>query len=73
MDLGIAGFNPDPDSQEAKSYVELVNAFNAEDRIKLETLTRGIKSKYYEPGPLAGDDYEGTILDFLKYIAGRLA
>jgi phenylpropionate dioxygenase-like ring-hydroxylating dioxygenase large terminal subunit len=69
---GIAGFNPDPDSREAKSYVDLVNAFNAEDRAKLETLTRGIKSKYYEPGPLAGDDYEGTIWDFLQYIAGRL-
>ncbi|WP_264211429.1 aromatic ring-hydroxylating oxygenase subunit alpha [Leisingera thetidis] len=70
---GVAGFNPDPENQEAKDYVALANAFNAEDRAKLETLTRAIKSKYYEPGPLAGDDYEGTVWDFLQYIASRLS
>ncbi len=70
---GVAGFNPDPDNKEAQEYVELAKSFNEEDREKLETLTTALKSKYYEPGPLAPDDFEGTIWDFLQYIAKHLS
>ena len=44
-----------------------------QSREKLETLSRGMKSRYYEPGPLAPDDFEGTIWDFLQYLARRLS
>lgn len=70
---GVAGFNPDPEDAGTKEYVKLSADFNAEDREKLETLTKALKSRYYTPGPLAPDDFEGTIWDFLQYIAGHLS
>ncbi|WP_424830180.1 aromatic ring-hydroxylating oxygenase subunit alpha [Ruegeria sp.] len=70
---GVAGFNPEPGNKEAVEYVELCRGFNAEDKEKLETLTKAIKSKYYEPGPLAPDNFEGTIWDFLQYVAKHLS
>ena len=70
---GVAGFNPDSDDLGNKEYVRLCEEFNAEDREKLETLTKALKSRYYRPGPLASDDFEGTIWDFLQYIASRLS
>ncbi len=69
---GFAGFNPDPEFDETQNYATLCNEFNAEDREKLETLTKALRTKYYEPGPLAPDDFEGTIWDFLQYIATNL-
>jgi len=68
----VTGQDPDPELAGAKHYVELCRNFNAEDREKLETLHLGLKSRYLETGPLAHADYEGTIWDFLKHIAGRL-
>ncbi|MEO1193452.1 MAG: aromatic ring-hydroxylating dioxygenase subunit alpha [Pseudomonadota bacterium] len=70
---GVAGFNPDPEDRTTKDYVQLCRDFNAEDKEKLEALNRAMKSRYYEPGPLAPDDFEGTIWDFLQYMAGRLS
>ena len=40
--------------------------------VQLERLTRGLKSRSYVPGPLAPDDFEGTLWDIWQYLARRL-
>lgn len=61
-----------PDDQSAIDYVKLCHEFNAEDREKLETLQRGLKSRYLQPGYLAPADFEGTIWDMYQFMAKRL-
>ena len=51
---------------------EFMNQVNAEDKIKLETLQKGLQSKYFRPGPLSKPDLEGTIHDMYKYMATRM-
>lgn len=68
---GISGFKTDPEDPEVVSYVNLCKAFNAEDREKLQTLQRAQNTRYLQTGPLAPDDLEGTIWDFLGYM-GRM-
>jgi phenylpropionate dioxygenase-like ring-hydroxylating dioxygenase large terminal subunit len=69
---GVAGFRTDPDDPEVTAYVALCHAFNAEDRTKLEMLQRAQKTRYFRRGPLGPEDLEGTIWDFLQYMARRL-
>jgi len=63
-----AGMSPD----EVQSRLDLWREINAEDRAKLACVQAGLKSRHAAPGPLAPDDYEGTIWDFYQYLAGRL-
>ena len=70
---GVTGLENDPDAQTVKDYVELCHSFNAEDREKLEILQIALKTRNYPGGPLAPDDYEGSIWDFTQYIARHLA
>jgi hypothetical protein len=70
---GVAGFKSDPNDQEVVKYVDLCKAFNEEDRVKLETLQLAQSTRYYPHGPLAAEDLEGTIWDFLQYMASKLA
>jgi len=70
---GVTGVASDPDSPEARQYVALSKAFCEEDRLTLERLQKGLTSRYYMPGPLAPDAFEGTIWDMLQYAARRLA
>lgn len=44
----------------------------AEDKQILVGLQRGLGAAGYAPGPLAPADYEGTIWDFIQYLARRL-
>ena len=69
---GVTGLEDDPDAQAVKDYVELCRSFNAEDREKLEILQLAMKTRTFDGGPLAPDDYEGTIWDFTKYMAGKI-
>jgi choline monooxygenase len=69
---GVAGFHDNPDIEEVKTYVDLIHLVNREDREKLETLQTALKTRHYHHGPLAPADYEGTIWDFLNYMADRL-
>lgn len=62
-----------PDDQSAIDYVKLCQGFNAEDKAKLETLQKGLKSRYLKPGFLAPADFEGTIWDMYQFMARRLA
>lgn len=62
-----------PEEKSSTDYVKLCQAFNAEDKAKLETLQKGLKSRYLKPGYLAPADYEGTIWDIHQFMADRLA
>lgn len=70
---GVASHDAKLSKSKQKEYVDLCNAFNVEDRIKLETLQKGLKSRFYVPGPLAPENYEGTTWDFYQFMAQRLA
>ena len=63
----------DPEEQSSTDYVELCHQFNAEDKIKLETLQRGLKTRNLQQGYLAPEDYEGAIWDIYQFMARRLA
>lgn len=69
---GIAGHAESIPPETLAAHVKFAEDFNAEDRVKLETLQRGLKSRFYTPGPLAAQDYEGTIRDFYDYMARML-
>ena len=69
---GVAGLKENPEDPEVIAYVDLCKAFNLEDREKLETLQIAQNTRYYQSGPLAPDDLEGTIWDFLNYMARKL-
>lgn len=69
---GVTGLEDAPDSQKVKDYVALCRSFNAEDKEKLEALQIALGTKYYQGGPLAPDDFEGTIWDFSRYMARKL-
>ena len=70
---GVAGFKTDPADPEVVRYVDLCKAFNDEDCQKLETLQTAQNTRYFPYGPLAPDDLEGTIWDFLTFMATKLA
>lgn len=70
---GVTGLEDDPDAQKVKDYVALCRAFNVEDREKLEVLQVSLKTRNYVGGPLAPDDFEGTIWDFTNYMARNVA
>lgn len=70
---GVTGLENDPDTQMVKDYVALCKDFNAEDREKLEVLQVALKTRHYQGGPLAPDDYEGSIWDFILYMSRFLA
>lgn len=69
---GIAGHEEAPDEASVAKYVAFADAFNAEDRTKLETLQKGLHSSFYTPGPLASDHLEGTLKDFYAYMARQV-
>lgn len=69
---GIAGHERNPGKDSIERYVAFANAFNAEDRAKLETLQKGLGSTFYSPGPLSAENLEGTLRDFYSYIAHRI-
>ncbi len=69
---GVCGLQTDPKDPAVVDYVNLCKAFNAEDKEKLETLQVAQNTRYLSTGPLAPDDLEGTIWDFLGYMEKML-
>lgn len=69
---GITGVPSEPESPVVKDYIKLCQEFCEEDRAVLEQLHTGLQSHYYRPGPLAPDNFEGTLWDILQYMARRL-
>ena len=62
-------YGDDLDDDTIAQRIELWNEVNREDREKLERMQVGLGSHHAESGPLAGDDYEGTVRDFLLWLA----
>jgi len=69
---GVAGYVPSRDAPEVQAYVDLCNAFNAEDRQKLEALQTSMSTRHFQSGRLAPAPFEGTIWDFYLFMADRL-
>lgn len=65
-------YDNDLDDETIASRVALWTEVNREDREKLEKLQIALKSAKALPGPLAGDDFEGTIRGFHGYLAARI-
>ena len=69
---GVTGQEDAPDTEAVKAYVDLCRSFNTEDKEKLEILQLTLKTRTYHGGPLAPDDFEGTIWDFIQYIGQKM-
>jgi phenylpropionate dioxygenase-like ring-hydroxylating dioxygenase large terminal subunit len=69
---GVTGVPDNPQAAEVLAYVRFCKAFCDEDRAQLERLQIGLHSPSHRPGPLAPDDYEGTVWDLVQYMARRL-
>jgi len=57
------------DKDLVKQRVSLWEEVNREDREKLEIMQTSFASVFANGGPLAGPDYEGTVHDFLLWLA----
>ena len=62
-------YKDDLTDETIQERISLWNEVNREDREKLEKLQRAIGSSRAVAGPLASDDFEGTIHDFHKFLA----
>jgi len=56
-----------------ESRVDEFHKIMAEDRIQLELLRRGLKSRHVESNRLGPPDLEGTVWDMFQYMARKLA
>ena len=54
-----------------ESRISLWTEVNREDREKLELMQQAMGSRHATGGPLAGADYEGTVRDFVVWLAAR--
>ena len=62
-------YGDDLDADTVAQRIALWDEVNHEDREKLERMQVSLGSQHARSGPLAGDDYEGTIRDFLLWLA----
>ena len=69
---GGATHRSDLTQPEIDAYIDKWNSINAEDKEKLSRVQQGMGSRFSTPGPLASEDYEGTIWDFYQYLASKL-
>lgn len=65
----MSTYGDDLDAQTIAERIALWEEVNREDREKLERMQVGLGSSHAGSGPLAGDDYEGTVRDFLLWLA----
>lgn len=69
----MSTYGDDLDQVTLDQRIALWNEVNREDREKLELMQAALSSKFATGGPLAGDDYEGTVHDFLLWLARESA
>lgn len=62
-------YGDDLDEETIQARIKLWEEVNKEDREKLEKMQLALRSKHALSGPLAGDDFEGTIRDFQVWLA----
>ena len=65
----LSTYGDDLDQDTIKARIALWDKVNQEDREKLERMQIALGSDYALSGPLAEDDYEGTIRDFQLWLA----
>ena len=69
----VSVYGDDLDEATIQQRIALWEEVNREDREKLELMQAALGSVHATGGPLAGDDYEGTIRDFLNWMAAQHA
>lgn len=62
-------YGDDLDEETIQARIRLWEEVNREDREKLERMQTALNSQHAQSGPLASDDYEGTIRDFQLWLA----
>ena len=67
----MSTYGDDLDADTIAARIALWEEVNQEDREKLERLQVALASDHALSGPLAGDDFEGTIRDFQLWLAAQ--
>ena len=62
-------YGDDLDEEAIQQRIGLWEEVNREDREKLETMQIALRSSHASGGPLAAEDYEGTVRDFVNWLA----
>ena len=69
---GIATYESQLSADELDSRVQKWKQINEEDHQILSRLHQGLNSKFSASGPLAADNFEGTLHDFHGYLTDKL-
>lgn len=67
----LSVYGDDLDADTIAQRIALWEEVNREDREKLERLQVALRSRHATAGPLAPEDYEGTIRDFHRWMADQ--
>ncbi len=70
--IGLIFFGSDWTQEVVDRAVDLFKLTMAEDKTVLVNLRRGLTSQFYENGPLAAADLEGSVVDFYRYMGRTL-
>lgn len=65
----MSTYGEELDEETLQQRIALWGEVNREDREKLERMQVALGSAHAGSGPLAGEDYEGTVRDFLQWYA----
>jgi choline monooxygenase len=55
-----------------EGYLNQLKAAFLEDRLELEKVQKGMQTRFYDHGPLAPQDFEGTVWDMVQYMSKQL-
>ena len=69
---GVATYEADLTDEQVSARVDKWKQINSEDHEILQRLQAGLRSKYSATGPLAADNFEGTLHDFHQYLLHKL-
>lgn len=65
----MSAYGDDLDDGTIQARIKLWEEVNREDREKLEKMQVALRSRHALSGPLAGEDFEGTVRDFQVWLA----
>jgi phenylpropionate dioxygenase-like ring-hydroxylating dioxygenase large terminal subunit len=72
--IGLIGYDvQSADQAEIDKAVDLFVRTMAEDKVQLEKVSRGLRSRYFQRSALAPIDFEGTTWDLYRYLSENLA
>ena len=69
---GISTFEADLSKEELQDRIDKWKQINHEDHEILKHLQKGLQSSRCDTGPLAEDNFEGTLFDFHSYLINKL-